>query len=370
MKVDGKAMRSIWLEPDGWSVGIIDQTALPHRLITTRLTTLDEVAHAIRAMVIRGAPLIGATAAYGICLALRQDASDEALDRAYAVLIATRPTAINLKWALDEMMATVRNRPRAERSAAAYRRAAEISEEDVAINTAIGCNGLPLIEALAARKKPGERVNVLTHCNAGWLAAVDVGTATAPIYLAHDKGLAIHVFADETRPRNQGASLTAWELGRHGVPHTVIADNTGGHLMQHGLVDLVIVGTDRVTANGDVCNKIGTYLKALAARDNNVPFYVALPSPTIDFSIADGVTEIPIEERSADEVTTMTGRTADGRIETVRIVPDGSAVANYGFDVTPARLITGLITERGVITASRAALAGAFPERAGGAGSN
>jgi methylthioribose-1-phosphate isomerase len=363
-------MRSIWLEPDGWSVGIIDQTALPHRLITMRLTTLDEVAHAIRAMLIRGAPLIGATAAYGICLALRQDASDEALDRACAVLIATRPTAINLKWALDEMMAAVRNRPRAERSAAAYRRAAEISEEDVAINTAIGRNGLPLIEAIAARKKPGERVNVLTHCNAGWLAAVDVGTATAPIYLAHDKGLGIHVFADETRPRNQGASLTAWELGRHGVPHTVIADNTGGHLMQHGLVDLVIVGTDRVTANGDVCNKIGTYLKALAARDNSVPFYVALPSPTIDFAIADGLTEIPIEERGADEVATMTGRTADGRIETVRIVPEGSAVANYGFDVTPARLITGLITERGVIAASRAALAGAFPERARRAGSS
>jgi methylthioribose-1-phosphate isomerase len=300
MKVDGKAMRSIWLEPDGWSVGIIDQTALPHRLITARLTTLDEAAHAIRAMLIRGAPLIGATAAYGICLALRQDASDEALDRAYEVLIATRPTAINLKWALDQMMAAVRNRPRAERSAAAYRRAAEICEEDVAINTALGRNGLPLIEAIASRKMPGERVNVLTHCNAGWLAAVDIGTATAPIYLAHDKGLGIHVFADETRPRNQGASLTAWELGRHGVPHTVIADNTGGHLMQHGLVDLVIVGTDRVTASGDVCNKIGTYLKALAARDNNVPFYVALPSPTIDFAIADGVAEIPIEERSAD----------------------------------------------------------------------
>jgi methylthioribose-1-phosphate isomerase len=369
MKVDGKAMRTIWLEPDGWSVGIIDQTALPHRLITARLTTLDEAAHAIRAMLIRGAPLIGASAAYGICLALRQDASDEALDRAYAILLATRPTAINLKWALDEMMAAVRNRPRPERSAAAYRRAAEICEEDVAINTAIGRNGLPLIEAIAARKQTGGRVNVLTHCNAGWLAAVDVGTATAPIYLAHDKGLGIHVFADETRPRNQGASLTAWELGQHGVPHTVIADNTGGHLMQHGLVDLVIVGTDRVTANGDVCNKIGTYLKALAARDNNVPFYVALPSPTIDFSIADGVAEIPIEERSADEVATMTGRTADGRIETVRIVPDGSAVANYGFDVTPARLVTGLITERGVIAASRAALARAFPERGGRAGS-
>jgi methylthioribose-1-phosphate isomerase len=365
MKVDGKPMRSIWLEPDGWSVGVIDQTALPHHLVTARLTTLAEAAHAIRAMVIRGAPLIGATAAYGMSLALRADASDEALERAYATLQATRPTAINLKWALDEMMAVVRNRPRAERTAAAYRRAAEICEEDVAINTGIARNGLPLIEAIAAKKQPGERVNVLTHCNAGWLAAVDVGTATAPIYMAYDKGVAIHVFADETRPRNQGASLTAWELGRHGVPHTLIADNTGGHLMQHGLVDLVIVGTDRVTANGDVCNKIGTYLKALAARDNNVPFYVALPSPTIDFTVADGVAEIPIEQRSPDEVATMTGRAADGRIETVRIAPADTPVANYGFDVTPARLVTGLITERGVLAASRTALAGAFPERAG-----
>jgi methylthioribose-1-phosphate isomerase len=367
MKVDGKPRRTIWLEPDGWSVGVIDQTALPHRFATARLTTLGEAAHAIRTMVIRGAPLIGATAAYGICLALRADASDEGLDRAYAVLLATRPTAINLKWALDEMVAAVRDRPRGERSAAAYRRAAEICEEDIAINTAIGRNGLPLIEAIVQRKKPGERVNVLTHCNAGWLAAVDVGTATAPIYLAHDNGINLHVFADETRPRNQGASLTAWELGRHGVPHTVIADNTGGHLMQHGLVDLVIVGTDRVTANGDVCNKIGTYLKALAARDNNVPFYVALPSPTIDFTVADGIAQIPIEQRDGDEVANMTGRTADGRTETVRVVPDGSPVANYAFDVTPARLVTGLITERGVIAASRAALAGAFPDRAGAA---
>src|ERR1700691_3890234 len=367
MKVDGKAMRSIWLEPDGRSVGVIDQTVLPHRFATVQLATLEQAAQAIRTMVIRGAPLIGATAAYGVCLALRADASDEALDRAYATLIATRPTAINLKWALDEMVAAVRNRPRAERTAAAYRRAGEICEEDIAINTAIGRNGLPLIEAIAQRKNPGERVNVLTHCNAGWLAAVDVGTATAPIYLAHAKGLAIHVFADETRPRNQGASLTAWELGQHDVPHTVIADNTGGHLMQHGLVDLVIVGTDRVTASGDVCNKIGTYLKALAARDNNIPFYVASPSSTIDFSIRDGIAEIPIEQRNADEVTTISGRTADGRIESVRIVPDGSAVANYAFDVTPARLVTGLITERGVIAASHSAIQGAFPERAGGA---
>jgi len=353
MKVDGKSMRSIWLEPDGWSIGIIDQTALPHRLTSARLTSLEDAAHAIRAMLVRGAPLIGATAAYGVCLALRADASDDALDRACATLLRTRPTAINLKWALDEMVAAVRNRVR--------------GEQDIAINTAIGKNGLPLIEAAARRKKPGQSVNVLTHCNAGWLAAVDVGTATAPIYRAHDSGIAIHVFADETRPRNQGASLTAWELGRHGVPHTVIADNTGGHLMQHGLVDLVIVGTDRVTAAGDVCNKIGTYLKALAARDNNIPFYVALPSPTVDFSISDGLAEIPIEERGADEVATMTGRTAQGGIETVRIVPDGSPVANYGFDVTPARLITGLITERGVIAASREALARAFPERAGAA---
>jgi methylthioribose-1-phosphate isomerase len=360
-------MRSIWLEPDGWSVGIIDQTGLPHRLTTARLIDLEDAAHAISAMLIRGAPLIGATAAYGVCLALRADASDEALERACATLFATRPTAINLKWALGEMVAAVRNRARDERVAAAYRRAGEICEQDVAINTAIGRNGLPLIEAVARRKQRGQPVNVLTHCNAGWLAAVDVGTATAPIYLAHDKGIAVHVFADETRPRNQGASLTAWELGRHGVAHTVIADNTGGHLMQHGLVDLVIVGTDRVTAAGDVCNKIGTYLKALAAHDNNVPFYVALPSPTIDFSISDGFAEIPIEQRDTDEVATMTGRTAQGGIATVRIVPDGSPVANYGFDVTPARLVTGLITERGVIAASRSALARAFPERAGAA---
>ena len=364
MRVDGKSMRSIWLEPDGWSVGIVDQTALPHRLTTARLTSLDDAAHAIRAMLVRGAPLIGATAAYGVCLGLRADASDEALDRACAALLQTRPTAINLKWALDEMVAAVRNRPRGERVAAAYRRAQDICELDIATNGAIGRHGLPLIAAAGKHKKPGQPVNVLTHCNAGWLAAVDIGTATAPVYLAHDSGIAIHVFADETRPRNQGASLTAWELGRHGVPHTVIADNTGGHLMQHGLVDLVIVGTDRVSAAGDVCNKIGTYLKALAARDNDIPFYVALPSPTIDFSISDGLAEIPIEERGADEVATMTGRTARGGIATVRIVPDGSPVANYGFDVTPARLVTGLITERGVLAASRAALAQAFPERA------
>jgi methylthioribose-1-phosphate isomerase len=364
MKIDGQDTRSIWLGSDNQSVGIIDQTLLPHRFVKARLASLADATRAIATMQVRGAPLIGATAAYGVWLALREDASDDNLDRACAALLATRPTAINLKWALDEMGAAVRNRPRGERAEAALRRANAIAEEDIAINQAIGRHGLKLIEAVAAKKK-GERVNVLTHCNAGWLATVDWGTATAPIYMAHDKGLAVHVFADETRPRNQGASLTAWELGKHGVPHTVIPDNTGGHLMQHGMVDMVIVGTDRVTAQGDVCNKIGTYLKALAAKDNNVPFYVALPSPTIDFTVRDGLTEIPIEQRGADEVAMMTGKTKDGRIETVQIIPDGSPVANYAFDVTPARLVSGLITERGVLKAERAALAKAFPERAG-----
>ena len=363
MKIDGKQMRTIWIEGDGASAGIIDQTQLPHRFATLRLVTLEDAARAIKTMQVRGAPLIGATAAYGVWLALRADASDEALEKACAVLIATRPTAINLKWALDEMLAAVRNRPRSDRADAALRRAGEIADEDVAINRSIGRHGLKIIEDIATRKKKGEPINVLTHCNAGWLATVDVGTATAPIYMAHDKGLPIHVFADETRPRNQGAALTAWELGHHGVPHTVIPDNTGGHLMQHKMVDLVIVGADRVTAQGDVCNKIGTYLKALAAHDNKVPFYVAVPSSSIDFEIAEGA-DIPIEQRDADEVATMTGRTSDGRIETVRIVPDGSPVANFAFDVTPARLVTGLITERGVIGASRAALAQTFPERA------
>jgi len=363
MKVDGRPMRTIWLEADAAGVGIIDQTLLPHRFVTRRLVTIEDTVHAIKAMQVRGAPLIGATAAYGVWLALCDDASDESLERAYAALLAARPTAINLKWALEQMLAAVRNRSRNERAAAALRRANDIAEEDIAINQAIGRHGLAIIEAVAARKN-GAPVNVLTHCNAGWLATVDWGTATAPIYLAHDKGVALHVFADETRPRNQGAALTAWELGQHGVPHTVIPDNTGGHLMQHGLVDLVIVGTDRVTAQGDVCNKIGTYLKALAARDNNVPFYVALPSPTIDFTVSDGIAEIPIEQRGPEEVTAITGKTKDGRIETVQIVPDGSPAANYGFDVTPARLVTGLITERGVLAASRAALAAAFPERA------
>jgi methylthioribose-1-phosphate isomerase len=364
MMVDGRHFRSIWVEGDGWTVGAIDQRRLPHEFVVAKLPTCEAAADAIRTMLVRGAPLIGATAAYGVALAMRADPSDAALEQACAMLIATRPTAINLKWALDEIRNALAPLSPPARTAAAYKRAGEIAEEDVAINQAIGRNGLGLIEAIAPRKKPGEAINILTHCNAGWLATVDWGTATAPVYLAHDHGLKIHVWVDETRPRNQGASLTAWELGHHGVAHTVIADNTGGHLMQVGLVDLVIVGTDRVTANGDVCNKIGTYLKALAAHDNGVPFYVALPSPTIDFSIDDG-RRIPIEQRAADEVATMTGRTAQGKIETVRIVPDGSPVANYAFDVTPARLVTGLITERGVLKADREALAGAFPERAG-----
>jgi methylthioribose-1-phosphate isomerase len=361
MNVNGQPTRTI--TPRGDAVEIIDQTALPHAFVTRQLRTAGEVATAIATMQVRGAPLIGAVAAYGMALALRQDASDAALERAYALLIATRPTAINLKWALDEMMATLRNRPREERVIAAYRRAQEIADEDVDINAAIGRHGVKLIEEIAARKG-GKPVNLLTHCNAGWLATVDWGTATSPIYQAHDKGIPVHVWVDETRPRNQGASLTAWELGQHSVPHTVIADNVGGHLMQHGEVDIVITGTDRVTAQGDVANKIGTYLKALAAKDNGVPFYVALPSPTIDFSVVDGVKEIPIEQRGAEEVATMTGRTPDGRIESVRIVPEGSQVANHAFDVTPARLVTGLITERGIIAASREALAQAFPERA------
>ncbi|MGE5159472.1 MAG: S-methyl-5-thioribose-1-phosphate isomerase [Gemmatimonas sp.] len=362
MKVDGNPYRSIWLEPDGWSVGAIDQRRLPHEFVIARLTNCAQAADAIRAMLVRGAPLIGATAAFGMALAMREDASDAGIERAYQMLVATRPTAINLKWALEEMRAALRSLDPSARPAAAYTRAGAIADEDVAINQGIARNGLSLIEAIAARKKPDAVVNVLTHCNAGWLATVDWGTATAPIYLAHDRGHKIHVWVDETRPRNQGASLTAWELGHHGVPYTVIPDNTGGHLMQHGMVDLVIVGTDRVAANGDVCNKIGTYLKALAAFDNGVPFYVALPSPTIDFNLGEG-RQVPIEQRDGEEVATITGRTADGRIETVRIVPEGSPVANYAFDVTPARLVTGLITERGLLKPERTALAAAFPER-------
>ncbi|WIG93071.1 S-methyl-5-thioribose-1-phosphate isomerase [Myxococcus sp. SDU36] len=365
MKVHGKPMRSLWLAPDAQAAEAIDQTRLPHALVTVRLTTLDEAAHAIRSMQVRGAPLIGATAAYGVWLAMRAEASDGALEHALAVLRGTRPTAVNLHWALDDMRQLLAPLPPAERVASALRRAEAISDEDVAINRAIGAHGLKLLEAAWARKGRQGRLEVLTHCNAGWLATVDFGTALSPIYQAHDAGLPVHVWVDETRPRNQGAQLTAWELGQHGVPHTVIADNVGGHLMQHGHVDLCIVGTDRTTAQGDVANKIGTYLKALAAKDNGVPFYVALPSPTLDWTLRDGVREIPIEQRDGTELSDVTGRLASGEVATVRITPEGSPAANYAFDVTPARLVTALITERGVCPASHEGLLSLFPERRG-----
>jgi len=363
MNVHGKHWRTLWPGSDGESVEIIDQTRLPHEFLTAQLTTLEEVAHAIRAMLVRGAPLIGATAAYGLWLALRADASDAGLHHAHATLLATRPTAINLRWALDRALHELKLLPIDKRADAARKLDADICEEDVAINRGIGEAGISLLRALAARKPVGQPLNILTHCNAGWLATVDLGTATAPIYLAHDAGLSLHVWVDETRPRNQGASLTAWELLNHGVPHTVIVDNAGGHLMQHGEVDIVIVGTDRTTANGDVCNKVGTYLKALAARDNGVPFYVALPSPSIDWTIRDGLHEIPIEERAASEVTHLTGRDANNHPTTIRITPEGSPAANPAFDVTPARLVTGLITERGIAPATAEGLRQLFPDR-------
>jgi methylthioribose-1-phosphate isomerase len=362
MKIDGKPYRTIWTAADGRTVQVIDQTKLPFELEFLNLSTLEEAAVAIETMVVRGAPLIGATAAYGMALAMRQSPSDVSLTAAYDRLLRTRPTAVNLHWALRRMLDLLKPLKENQREVEAYAAAAAICDEDVSINGRIGRNGLELIEALAAGKPDASTINILTHCNAGWLATVDWGTATAPIYMAHDKGMKIHVWVDETRPRNQGASLTAYELGHHGVPHTVIPDNTGGHLMQHGMVDMVIVGTDRTTRTGDVANKIGTYLKALAAKDNNVPFYVALPSPTIDFNLSDGVREIPIEQRSAREVTHMTGRTAAGTIETVDIVASGSPVANYAFDVTPARLVTGLITERGVASANVESIQELFPQ--------
>lgn len=363
MKVDGTHYRTIWLAEDGRSVEIIDQTRLPFDFVTVRLTTLDDAAHAIKHMLVRGAPLIGATAAYGMALAMQSDPSSANLQHAHATLLATRPTAVNLRWALDDMTALLQPLSETARAEAAYRRAAEICDEDVEICSAIGDNGLEIIRALS-EKRGGAVVNILTHCNAGWLATVDWGTALAPIYKAFDAGIPVHVWVDETRPRNQGASLTAWELGRHGVPLTIIADNAGGHLMQEGRVDMCVVGTDRTTASGDVCNKIGTYLKALAADDNKVPFYVALPSPTIDWTMDDG-RDIPIEERSADEVTKIQGKTAAGEVVTVEIVPAGAKGGNPAFDVTPSRLVTGLITERGVAEASKQGLRVLFPERAG-----
>jgi methylthioribose-1-phosphate isomerase len=356
MNVQGEALRTIFLADDGWRVTIIDQTALPHQFQLLHLSSLSEMATAISEMQVRGAPLIGAAASYGMALAMREDASDTMLSNAYNTLLATRPTAVNLHWALNEMKEVLVAIPESQREQAAYQKAAELCDEDVAMCSAIGDHGCQLIESLWEEKQKDKNnngsskqpVNILTHCNAGWLATVDWGTALSPIYKAHNAGIPVHVWVDETRPRNQGFNLTAWELAQHGVPHTIVVDNVGGHLMQHGQVDMCIVGTDRTTRSGDVCNKIGTYLKALAAFDNHIPFYVALPSPTIDWSIRDGVADIPIEERSSREVTHIIGLTKQGNTEEIQIAPDNSATINYGFDVTPARLITGLITERGV----------------------
>lgn len=362
MKVDGTHYRSIWYDAFQDEVRIIDQRLLPHAFKTVCLSSLDSFETAIRDMWVRGAPLIGATAAYGVAQEMRRDPCDAALDRAWQVLNQTRPTAINLRWALDRCRSHLRPLALAERADAALNLAHAIAEEDVEINRMIGVHGLQIIKSIAAKKAAGEPVRLLTHCNAGWLATVDWGTATSPIYHAAEAGIALHVWVDETRPRNQGA-LTAWEMQGHGIDHAYIADNAGGHLMQHGLVDMVIVGTDRTTAEGDVCNKIGTYLKALAASDNAIPFYVALPSPTIDWTVRDGVAEIPIEERPAGEVSHVQGRLPDGTIGAVQVSPEGSPVGNPAFDVTPARLVTGLITERGVCEASRAGLAGLFAEK-------
>ncbi len=359
MKILGKHYRTIWPTAAG-TVRVIDQSRLPFEFATIDLHTLDDAAHAIRTMVVRGAPLIGATAAYGLALALRSNASDAHLDEAARILQATRPTAINLAWALTRMRSALVGVAPQERVDVAFREAAVICDADVEQCRAIGVHGLKIIRGLA--ETTGRKVNILTHCNAGWLAAVDWGTALSPIYMAHDIGYPVHVWVDETRPRNQGAALTAFELGGHGVAHTVIADNLGGHLMQQGQVDMVIVGSDRTTAAGDVCNKVGTYLKALAARDNGVPFYVALPLSTIDWSLDQG-RDIPIEERSAAELTHITGRTSSGAIETVRVVPEASPALNLAFDVTPARLVTALITERGVCSANQAGLRSLYPDR-------
>ena len=362
MKVGERHYHTIWLNEDGRSVDVIDQRWLPHEFRVVTLKTVTDVADAIRDMWVRGAPLIGVTAAYGVAIAMAKDPSDAHLDAVWEELNETRPTAINLRWALNAMREHLRPLPQAERADAAYKRAAEIAEEDIELNRSIGANGLDVIRKIAAKKKPGEPVRILTHCNAGWLATVDYGTATAPIYMAVEEGIPVHVYVDETRPRNQGAYLTAWEMNGHGVPHTLIVDNAGGHLMQHGDIDMVIVGTDRTTANGDVCNKIGTYLKALAAKDNGVPFYVALPHSTIDWTLDEG-RKIPIEERSADEVLKMPGRLPDGSVVTVEIAAPGSPAGNPAFDVTPARLVTGFITERGIAPASREGLLSLYPER-------
>ena len=364
MKVKGIPYRSIWLNSNGSSVDIIDQTRLPHEFIIRSLASLADAAEAISVMRVRGAPLIGATAAYGLALAMREDGSDEHLEKALRVLLATRPTAVNLRWALQRLQHQLMSTPKSERVNKAYAMAAEICDEDAAINHAIGRHALGVIRNLWQNKRAGSQTfHILTHCNAGWLATVDWGTALSGIYQAHDDGIPVHVWVDETRPRNQGAALTAWELHSHGIPHDVIVDNAGGHLMQHRLVDMCITGTDRTARNGDVCNKIGTYLKALAASDNAVPFYVALPGPTIDWQMTDGVKGIPIEQRDGYEVTHVSGKNAAGKVESVQITPDGVSAGNYAFDVTPARLVTGLITERGVCDASEAGLSGLYPEQ-------
>jgi methylthioribose-1-phosphate isomerase len=359
MNINGQPWRTIWLEEGGRSVGVIDQTLLPHRFACRSLHSCVEAAEAISTMVVRGAPLIGVTGAYGLMLALQADNSDASLAAAFEQLNATRPTAVNLRWALERVRDRLQPLPPDQRAAAAQQEAAAIADQDVAMCSAIGSCGQRVFEKLAAARAPerhGQPFNVLTHCNAGWLATVDWGTALAPIYKAHRAGLNIHVWVDETRPRNQGASLTAYELAQEGVPHTVIVDNAGGHLMQHGQVDAVIVGSDRTTSSGDVCNKIGTYLKALAAHDNGVPFYVALPASTIDWHISDGLTQIPIEARSPREVSHIQGLLADAPLGaepvSVQLTPNASAAFNPAFDVTPARLVTALITERGLAPAT------------------
>jgi methylthioribose-1-phosphate isomerase len=359
VKISGRHYRTIWPTAAG-SVRVIDQSRLPFEFSTIDLNSLDDAAQAIRTMVVRGAPLIGATAAYGIALALRSNASDAHLDEAARILRATRPTAHNLGWALTRMRGVLAAVAAKERADVAFREAALICDADVEQCRAIGLHGFEIIRRFA--NTSGRVVNILTHCNAGWLACVDWGTALSPIYMAHDAGIQIHVWVDETRPRNQGSALTAFELGAHGVPHTVIADNLGGHLMQRGQVDMVIVGSDRTTASGDVCNKVGTYLKALAAWDNGVPFYAALPMSTIDWSLDQG-RDVPIEERSAMELTHITGRSSSGAMETVRLVPEGSPALNLAFDVTPARLVTALITECGPCPANRAGLLSLYPDR-------
>ena len=364
MKVKGNHYRSIWYDNSDFEVKIIDQRWLPHDFRIVSLTNLNQFAVAIRDMWVRGAPLIGATAAYGVAISLSNAASDAGLKNTYDTLIKTRPTAINLKWALDRLIRVLKDVSEVDRASRALELAHQVAEEDVGINKKIGEHGLEIVKNIASKKPVGEPVRMLTHCNAGWPATVDWGTATSPMYHAHEAGIPIHIWVDETRPRNQGA-MTAWELESHGISNTYITDNAGGHLMQRGLVEMVIVGTARTTAQGDGCNKIGTYLKALAAYDNNVPFYVALPSPTIDWTISDGVTEIPIEERASREVTHIFGHHEKNSIEEIRVTSEGISGGNPAFDVTPNRLVTGLITERGISDASESALAEMFPDLIG-----